>query len=143
MTVWSVYNSSNVRRQLGLSPGKQPESQDDPQQLLDPVKPQDLQWFRHSAAPHKRWPKLWHHYKTISSHSSEEPSTRTLSEFYSTWAWHTNTERFDSSRYFCIYVALIRNVTNSKLTPTFREIIYQMAEKYYPRQWSNIVEETI
>jgi hypothetical protein len=34
-------------------------------------------------------------------------------------------------------------VTNVKLTPTFREIIFGMAEKYYPREWPSIVEDAI
>jgi hypothetical protein len=34
-------------------------------------------------------------------------------------------------------------VTNTKLTPTFREIIYQLTEKYYPKQWTSIVDQSI
>ena len=41
------------------------------------------------------------------------------------------------------YVALVRNVTDRKLTPTFREIVHLLAEKYYPREWPNIVEECL
>ena len=32
---------------------------------------------------------------------------------------------------------------NAKLTPTFREIVFQMAQKYYPREWSEVVEEAV
>jgi hypothetical protein len=34
-------------------------------------------------------------------------------------------------------------VTNSKLTPTYREIVFLMAERYYPREWSSVVEQSV
>jgi hypothetical protein len=41
------------------------------------------------------------------------------------------------------YLAIIRNATNQQLAPTLKEIIFQMAEKYYPKEWPQIVEDAL
>ena len=34
-------------------------------------------------------------------------------------------------------------MTNRKLTPTFREIMYLMAQRYYPKEWPNIADDCL
>lgn len=41
------------------------------------------------------------------------------------------------------YEVLIKNVTNSQLAPTIKEIIYQLAERYYPKEWPDIVTDSL
>ena len=38
---------------------------------------------------------------------------------------------------------LIRNVTNPQLAPTLKEIIFQLAGRYYPREWPEIVADCL
>ena len=38
---------------------------------------------------------------------------------------------------------LIKNVTNLQLAPTLKEIIFQLAGRYYPREWPEIVSEAL
>jgi hypothetical protein len=35
------------------------------------------------------------------------------------------------------------NITNKLLAPTFKEIAFQLAEKYYPHEWCELVNEPL